>query len=748
MEVLLNKVRFTVDTAAFDARYQVVAVRTGKKYISTSEILLDPGACLSREEAAQIRACLFSYDENSRVIYFLLPRDGAAESVVRKLVAVKGATDDGEWTVEAVQGRDVGERALGQLLLNAIPHFGKHRELAVSNISGKLFVVQGTSGPTAKNPGKASQVVCLEIALNRDMLLQASVRTFTSLHDLCSPRHRRHVFNNYKHPRSASSYPQYRLGGMKNTLLRVPDAERIDTELPHEQLPAEARRTYIQRQFDFKKSGVDFLAMGSETAFEKSKLVLVSDIVDEFNARYADILETPLHFATGDVDYDNAVEVRANTARATALRKACRDMVGGRTINVVIGDEAEHVVARAEAIARMYRMPFGADSTPEKDRVRLCDRAVVSREVDREALNIIVVQSRKYYRLNKMPDPYAISRDVPVQHITTEHACFEGLLPELAEQKFPECRNILFTSIVDLLIKTAIVENSIGEFCRKRDGRESFFDLALARGMSFVWAKWVKTAKAKEIEQDLKERSRRGEEITFAQKKKVVKKPLLFSFDVHDDCATSIRQIQPADGPQARDLFTCFESHDSAEAGLEYIIVAPDGTFNLVCRTPLRIFCDVHRLRELREDIRARKEQQVDDGNGERVKGWKGAGPLRDYMTGMTDIHHLAFEGQTFYLSGEIGRGIKKGFTRAPSVRRVLVHPEDVLAPGPNVFMQKPGLFRMMTVPFIRSNGIGVMPFPVKLLREWALLHSDEVREAVVEEREEMVAAAMQEVEK
>ena len=54
MEVLMNKVRFVLDTAAFDARYQIVAVRTGGKYVLASEILLDPGACLSPEEAAQI----------------------------------------------------------------------------------------------------------------------------------------------------------------------------------------------------------------------------------------------------------------------------------------------------------------------------------------------------------------------------------------------------------------------------------------------------------------------------------------------------------------------------------------------------------------------------------------------------------------------------------------------------------------------------------------------------------------------
>ena len=228
------------DYKKIDTEYDIFCLETSRKYISTGAGIID--APLMNKN---VRAVLF---ETGRRFYVLLNHSEDNFGNMKKILS---------------DAEELEKYQLLQLLINGLTA-KKHPLLRFNNLTGHLYVFR----PEWTHKSKENviwSIPTIEVKVLENCLIKLNVRTFTST------RLRSKITFTKK---KFEDYPKYVLSTDNSMRRKTADD---DAKAPD----------FILRQIDGRKSGVKFLNISSETDFEATKIGVLNEVAENFNARYS-----------------------------------------------------------------------------------------------------------------------------------------------------------------------------------------------------------------------------------------------------------------------------------------------------------------------------------------------------------------------------------------------------------------------------------------------------------------------------
>ena len=196
-----NKIKFEVNYTKIDEKYDFFCVKTDEKHFSQSTTMLDMGV-------VEKNVCSIKYESGDTVFVMLNKAESNHSAIKRALTNYTNADSISFYSVSA---RNLETHILLQLLLNAIS-WSENPFLSFNNLTGRMYCFHPKNIMYALNGNQRfiKQIKCLEIAIDKELCVQLSVRTFTNIK----------FKNKIKFgKRKFEEYPQYIVSN-KNTLKR------------------------------------------------------------------------------------------------------------------------------------------------------------------------------------------------------------------------------------------------------------------------------------------------------------------------------------------------------------------------------------------------------------------------------------------------------------------------------------------------------------------------------------------------
>ena len=393
-----NEIKYSLNYDRLSQIYEVFKVTTTDKYFSSGSYMFDsPLLCDN--------VCSLMY-ESGKSIYVLMNKEVGNKKKLRDTLA--SLSDFSSVTISLETISSVPQYLMLQLLLNNLGTYS--RSLKVSNLTGHLYCFHPKWVKHSKESDKSfiSRVPTLEVRISSDYKFILSVRTFTSV------KLKRYIKFGKKR---FESYPQY-VFSAQNTLRR--------------KLKTDTDAGFILRQTDGDRTEISFLNLKSYDEFNKTKMGVLCEILNSFNAKYEGLSKIELQ----TIDDYNSVNVKSSLKMLKEIKPIVRSYLLEKGIKVVdlIGDEYSKKCC--QKIGDILKAEYNVD-------VRKGAR------IDKTALNICLIHNTEYYERYGLNDPHRKVYDgIAIQHITFEDFNFDAVCT-------------IRTVVQELLIKCDLTKNKI-----------------------------------------------------------------------------------------------------------------------------------------------------------------------------------------------------------------------------------------------------------------------------------------------
>ena len=252
------------------------------------------------------------------------------------------------------KSRELEKYHLLQLLINGLTA-KKHPLLRFNNLTGHLYVFR----PEWTHKSKENviwSIPTIEVKVLEDCLIKLNVRTFTST------RLRSKITFTKK---KFEEYPKYVLSTDNSMRRKTADD---DAKAPD----------FILRQIDGRKSGVKFLNISSEADFEATKIGVLNEVAENFNARYSGM---------ASIEFNTIAEYTTIDTTATAKEnvKAVRAYLADKKIILIDCVKNEQSGMFCENIVSLINEKYN------------CNAKTGSR-LSKNALNIRLIHNRTIMR--------------------------------------------------------------------------------------------------------------------------------------------------------------------------------------------------------------------------------------------------------------------------------------------------------------------------------------------------------------
>ena len=363
-----NKAEITFNKKLINEKYAIFRVSSTAGRINVGSYLLDA--------PVMGNTVLSVYFTCGRSFYVLMERSNDAKQKLKAAIASQKEADD--LTAEEMSIYSLDDYILLQLMINALGNY-KSQSLRSSNLTGHYYTYNTDWIKHKKGETTIWRVPCIEIRVDKEMVLHADVRTFTSVKLRNKISFGKKGFNDY---------PQY-VFSAKRTLSRKKKDDKSDD-------------AFILRQLDGQKTVIPFLEIKNIHAFRASKAGITQSVISQFNTVYDGLARLSLH----------EVKEYARLCSRPAIAKKKDDAV---LVHNILSRQSVNIV---DTIKDAYSGVFCA-----KIRDILKDRygveANIKREISKNALNIRVIHNADYYDAGA--DKHLVSKDIAIQHITREN---------------------------------------------------------------------------------------------------------------------------------------------------------------------------------------------------------------------------------------------------------------------------------------------------------------------------------------
>lgn len=241
---------------------------------------------------------------------------------------------------------------LGLLLLcyNKVVAAKNHALLKFNNLTGHFYVFKPEWVSQDKN-GVIWSIPTIEIKVSEICLLKLNVRTFTT-----TKLKNKMTFNKKKF----EDYPKYILSSDNSMRRKTVD----DTDVP----------TFILRQIDNSKNEITFLDISNRSAFEATKIGILTKVIESFNTRYKGIAEIEFQIIDDFATIDTKSTAKEN-------ERSVKAYIADRSIRIMDCVQNEHSLPFCEYIASTIEGKYGK-------------KAKIGSRLSKKALNIRLIHNK------------------------------------------------------------------------------------------------------------------------------------------------------------------------------------------------------------------------------------------------------------------------------------------------------------------------------------------------------------------
>lgn len=362
-----NHLTAQINNMLINQKYDFFYLETCEKYIKRGAYILDAVAMSN-----DVRAVKF---ESGKKMLVML--ESSAENLKKLKATIRDIEDGEKYSIVQVKSEAVDDWILIQILLNALGVYDTDF-LKFNNLTGHLYCYHEAwlKHGKSKEVDIIWKIPALEVAVDKNMNLQLNVRTF------CSEKLKHKMTFKKK---KFEDYPKY-VFSAKKTLRR--------------KLATDNEPCYIMRQVDGVKSDITFLDLQSIEKFNHTKMGVLNSVINAFNDKYDGMCEIGFkpQVISERVDYSKSVQ-KENANRI-------KQVISENGIQLIdqIGDEYSQIFTNniKQLLEKKYDI-----------------RASVGKRVNRDKLNIMIINNAEYY--NGVNDPHdKVYEDAAVQHINFE----------------------------------------------------------------------------------------------------------------------------------------------------------------------------------------------------------------------------------------------------------------------------------------------------------------------------------------
>lgn len=362
--IRINKIETKLAVDRLREEYQVFNVKTSEKYFGKGA-----NAAKFIDDLSEERFILGVVYEFGNSFHVLLRRSDNNRTNLSKAIGSIPDNDKISFCELAID--EVPTHILLQLLLNSLGTY-EGKLMGFHNVTGHFYIHR-----PSWTKRKELQKIALELRITKDMLLDWSVRTFTSVSLQKMIKFGRKKF---------CDYPEYVLS-KGNTLKRIEKGSDPSA--------------YILRQVGDKKSSIKFLDIQSLDKFLDTKMGAIYDCVENFNATFQGMA----HIAFSSFEEYSRIEIEARMLRE--MQSRYDEMVGSRNIVIVdkVADDTSHIAIDELKAAVLKNFN--------------CSKVSVLKKPKPGCINIILIHEDEHYkdRMDPHDEKY---KDCAVQHITIE----------------------------------------------------------------------------------------------------------------------------------------------------------------------------------------------------------------------------------------------------------------------------------------------------------------------------------------
>lgn len=352
---------------AFDKlmeEYQVFNVKTTEKYFgkgANAAKLIDDLSC-----EKFVLAVVYEFGNSFHV---LLRRSDNNRTNLSK--AISSNPDSGKLSLCELAIGEVPTNILLQLLLNSLGTY-EGKLMGFHNVTGHFYIHR-----PSWSKKKELQKMALELRITKDMLLDWSVRTFSSVSLQKQIKFGRKKF---------CEYPEYVLS-KGNTFKRVEKGSDPSA--------------FILRQIGDKKSSIKFLDIQSMEKFLDTKMGAICDCVDKFNS----VFQGMAHIEFSSFDENSRIEIETRMLRE--MQSRYEELANSKEIVIVdkVADDTSYIAIDGlkGAVQKCFQ----------------CRKISVLKKPKPGCVNIILIHEDEYYkdRFDPHDEKY---KGCAVQHITIE----------------------------------------------------------------------------------------------------------------------------------------------------------------------------------------------------------------------------------------------------------------------------------------------------------------------------------------
>lgn len=398
MPIQTNKVVTSIDYSKLDEQYDFFVITTTENYIKRGAQVLDvPSPCV------RVQSVFFISGKR-----FCVMMQKNIENKIQLKKILMSCDDGKHLTISQLRSSELESTSLLQLLLNGLCN-SKNHLLRFNNLTGHLYCFHPSwlKHRRTETQDEIVKVPCLEIRFAGDNLLTLDVKTFSS-----TKLKNKITFRKKK----IEEYLKYCFA-TKNTLKRATEED--------------SPPLFILRQTDGAKTEIPFLDIQNIDKFFRSKMGVLSTVVDQFNDKYAGIAS--IRFTC--IENFNRIDHKRKNDRINHSAIASR--LKDRTIRIVdkIGDSYSSMFCNE--LLKLFEIKYGV-------------RPSLGTRLSKTGWNVILIHNASYYI--DMDDPHDIVKpEYAIQHITLED--------------FADCAEYAVSTVVnELMIKDDLRSGKISLF--------------------------------------------------------------------------------------------------------------------------------------------------------------------------------------------------------------------------------------------------------------------------------------------
>ena len=532
-----------------------------------------------------------------------------------------------KYDIQTKNAEEIDKYMLFRLFLFGTSN-NKFKENKFNNITGKLFLL--TNDFMTKNGKYKKSFKALNITFSKDFCINASATSFIS-----------YELYKYYNPKGDINVPKYVFEKTNMpTLRRVYDNKQ--------------GKIYVRKSEPNKKATKLFFQFCDPKV---TKSYFIHNVVELVNKRYKDYLKADFKNVPAKIIHDNFVladKTKKSNKKIDKYIERCKEILKGRHLNFVSFVE-EKDDPGFEKLIKFFNQEELFNVS-------------ISKKINKEALNIVYVHEKKFYKGKN--DPYKnIEKEAVVQHITKEEFRNKKISENGKNKSLAPFYN---TCLKELVIKQDIL---INKDVTIDDWQKRNFEDKVIIGKKVEYEKQDPNDARKKVKET---------RLYFM----IINPDGSFAFEWKLDDLSSFKN--ECLNEYANEL----TKSDSNEAQ----ILVYKNSVMLITRTEMYALPS----REVYEFKKVSRKSKY----------------LKENFNGVININTYSFDNESYYSCGLKGSGINTTIPTAAHLYNVKT------LKGENVISE---ILETMAVPFVKYNNFTVMPYIFKYLNEYIQMVENEI---------------------